>query len=225
MFLNCQLRQQISIPWGAMGDYNEREITHERSQGRYGISNHQQCDCKFSKLLRLTINNKWTLRFTICSPLSSVWEIHWWQMDPLTKDPEKCGKCAHGTWRHHECCCIGLTRNWPTSWYCQQLFLIDQGLMTLFDVCGHGFLWFNSLAPGIFEMNFVQVIFKINLAIYGRSISSEIVLRWMSMDLTDDKSTLVQVMAWCHQATSHYLSHCWPRSMSPYGVPRPQWVK
>ena len=34
-----------------------------------------------------------------------------------------------------------------------------------------------------------------------------------------------QVMAWCHQATSHYLSQCWPRSMSPYGVIRPQWVK
>ena len=28
----------------------------------------------------------------------------------------------------------------------------------------------------------------------------------------DYKSALVQVMAWCHQATSHYLSQCWPRS-------------
>ena len=31
-------------------------------------------------------------------------------------------------------------------------------------------------------------------------------------------------MAWCCQATSHYLNQCWPRSMSPYGVTRPQWV-
>ena len=31
-------------------------------------------------------------------------------------------------------------------------------------------------------------------------------------------------MAWFHQATSHYLSQCWPRSLSPYGVTRPQWV-
>ena len=30
-------------------------------------------------------------------------------------------------------------------------------------------------------------------------------------------------MAWCHQATSHYLSQCQPRS--PYGSTRPQWVK
>ena len=31
-------------------------------------------------------------------------------------------------------------------------------------------------------------------------------------------------MAWCHQATSHYLSQGRPRSMSPNGVTRPQWV-
>ena len=36
-----------------------------------------------------------------------------------------------------------------------------------------------------------------------------------------NQSTLVQVMAWCR----HYLSQCWPRSMSPNGVTRPQWVK
>ena len=32
-------------------------------------------------------------------------------------------------------------------------------------------------------------------------------------------------MAWCRQATSHYLNQCWPRSLPPYGVTRPQWVK
>ena len=58
----------------------------------------------------------------------------------------------------------------------------------------------------------------------GWGISNEIALRWMPLDLTDDKSTLVQVMAWCRQATSHYLSQCWPRSMLPNGVTRPQWV-
>ena len=54
--------------------------------------------------------------------------------------------------------------------------------------------------------------------------SKDNALRWMPWDLTDDKSTLVQVMAWCRQATSHYLNQCWPSSMSPYGVTRPQWV-
>ena len=57
----------------------------------------------------------------------------------------------------------------------------------------------------------------------GWGISCEIALIWMSPDFIDDQS-LVQVMAWCHQATSHYLSQGWPRSLSPYGVTRPQWV-
>ena len=83
---------------------------------------------------------------------------------------------------------------------------------------------FNSLAPGWFERNLRKVIFKLILMIGSWGIFCKFALRWMSMDLTD-KSTLVQVMACCHQATSHYLSQCWPRSMSPYGVTRPQWVK
>ena len=36
--------------------------------------------------------------------------------------------------------------------------------------------------------------------------------------------TLAQVMAWCRQATSHYLSQCWLKSVWPYDVNRPQWV-
>ena len=83
----------------------------------------------------------------------------------------------------------------------------------------------NSLALGKFQFNIRKVIFKLTLVNGGWCISYEIALRWMPQDLTDDKSTFVQVMAWCRQATSHYLSQCWPRSMSPYGVTRPQWVK
>ena len=89
-------------------------------------------------------------------------------------------------------------------------------------------LWmnaFNSSAPGRFQFNlFRLVIFKLTLVNGGWGISYEIALRWMPLDLTDDKSTLVQVMTWCCQTTSHYLSQCWPKSMSPNGVTRPQWV-
>ena len=53
----------------------------------------------------------------------------------------------------------------------------------------------------------------------------ELAFRWTSLNLADDKSTLVQVMAWCRQAKSHYLSQWWPRSMSPYGITRSQWGK
>ena len=81
----------------------------------------------------------------------------------------------------------------------------------------------NSLAPGKFEWNFRYLIFKQILVIDVWSISCEIALIWLSLDFTDDQSTLVQVMAWCLQATSHYLNQCWPRSLSPFGVSRPQW--
>ena len=83
----------------------------------------------------------------------------------------------------------------------------------------------NSLAPGRFQTNFRKVIFQLILVTDDWSISCKIVLKWMPMDLTDGKSTLEQVMAWCRQATSHYLSQCWPRSLLPYGAIRPQWVK
>ena len=39
------------------------------------------------------------------------------------------------------------------------------------------------------------------------------------------ESTSAQVRIWCLQATSHYLGHCCPRSMSPYGVTKPHLVK
>ena len=76
----------------------------------------------------------------------------------------------------------------------------------------------SSLAPGKFEWKFRYGIFKWILVIDGWGISCEIAIIWMSLYLTDDQSTLVQVMAWCRQATSHYLSQCWPRSLPPYGV-------
>ena len=56
----------------------------------------------------------------------------------------------------------------------------------------------------------------------GWGISYEIALRWMPLDLTDDKSTLVQVMAWCRQATKPLPE---PMLTQIYGVTRPQRVK
>ena len=46
----------------------------------------------------------------------------------------------------------------------------------------------------------------------------------MPKDLAHDQSTLVQIMAWCRQATSHYPNQCWPSRMAPYGIIRSQWV-
>ena len=119
------------------------------------------------------------------------------------------------------------------EWWCQRVLVKwlpdvisaghNSGLL-----CDIGYPWetgLNSLAPGQFEWNFRHVIFKQILMIDDWGISCEIALTWMPLDFTDDQSTLVQVMAWCRQATSHYLSQCWPRSQLPNGVTRPQWVK
>ena len=37
---------------------------------------------------------------------------------------------------------------------------------------------------------------------------------WLTPASGDEKSTSVQVMAWCLMAPSHYLSQCWPSSIS-----------
>ena len=68
------------------------------------------------------------------------------------------------------------------------------------------------------EWNLRQVIFNISSVIDRWDISCENALRWMLVDLTVGTSILVQVMVWRRRATSHYPSHCWPRSMSPYDV-------
>ena len=83
----------------------------------------------------------------------------------------------------------------------------------------------NSLASGRSGCDFKNSIFNLVLLIGIFRSSHDNALRWMPQNLFEDSSTLVQVMAWCRQATSHYLSLCWPSSMSPYGVTRPQWVK
>ena len=94
-------------------------------------------------------------------------------------------------------------------------------------------LKFHSNFPGANELThwslehvavILSVIFQLNSQIDSLSTCYEITLKWMSQHLLDNKSTLVQVMAWCRQATSHYLNQFWPRCMSPYGVTRPQWV-
>ena len=45
------------------------------------------------------------------------------------------------------------------------------------------------------------------------SISCAIALRWMSHSLTEDLSTLFQIMACCLTAPSHHLKQCWQKSL------------
>ena len=79
----------------------------------------------------------------------------------------------------------------------------------------------NSVSPRRCGNNYKSVITQNMKPIELVSTSCEITLRWLTHNTTNGMSTLVQVMAWWHQATSHYLSQCWPRSMSPSGFIRP----
>ena len=69
------------------------------------------------------------------------------------------------------------------------------------------------MSPG--RHNCKCVISEHMLQIKCLKTSHEIVLSWKPENTSDDESKLVQVMAWCHQATNQYLSQCWPRAMSP----------
>ena len=67
---------------------------------------------------------------------------------------------------------------------------------------------FNSLAPGRCGNNLKRVIFEPVLwnGIWSRlSTSCESVSMWMPLNHIDDMSTLVQLMACCLMAPSHYL--------------------
>ena len=80
---------------------------------------------------------------------------------------------------------------------------------------GSYILIINSLVPGRSGCNFVNEIFCLAFLIGIFESSYDNTIRWMLWDCTNDNSTLVQVIAWCH-----YLNQCWPSSMMPYAITR-----
>ena len=63
-------------------------------------------------------------------------------------------------------------------------------------------------------------------------ISDEMAATLTDLNLFSEKeivwtdSTFAQASSICaEQAASHYLSQCWPRSTSLYGITRPRWLK
>ena len=46
------------------------------------------------------------------------------------------------------------------------------------------------------------------------SVQVNSTLKWMTEGFLDGKSTSVEVMVWCPQATIHYLNQGWPRSLT-----------
>ena len=97
-------------------------------------------------------------------------------------------------------------------------FLIFLLYLYMYLLCDYKRFW-----TWTWTWNFRPVIFKLNFEMVEVSFVNFPADECHSFDLTE-KSAWVQVMACCHQATSHYLNQCWPSSVSPYGITRPQWV-
>ena len=110
---------------------------------------------------------------------------------------------------------------WELSEYYDNLF------MPLISACSTWISYHHyCYDPHLFRCcyDFKCVIAKCIVMTSFRKISSIIAFKWTVQDPTDHESTLAQVITWCCQATTHYLSQCWPRSMSPHDISRPQWV-
>ena len=73
---------------------------------------------------------------------------------------------------------------------------------------------------GPWENDFYQ--FKIYFDDDSKRITTGSALRCVYQKIIQ---TLDQVIVWCHQAPSHYLIHCGPRSKTSYGITRSHWVK
>ena len=99
------------------------------------------------------------------------------------------------------------------------------------------FAWLFMQWPIIVKSLFKSYLMNVNGILYALSISNNIKF---FVDIFKLRSTLVRIMAddvrnqaitwtnvyWylCHHIW-HYLNQCWLRSMSLYGITRPQWVK
>ena len=81
----------------------------------------------------------------------------------------------------------------------------------------------SPMDPPTKTRNFMLPLLLIRMCCWWSAYDNALI--WMQWDLTDYKSRLVHVMAWCHQATNRYWRQYWPRSVSPYGITRPQRVK
>ena len=72
----------------------------------------------------------------------------------------------------------------------------------------YGFWWWREKLLNLTHwrweilMKFCKINFKVILISDGWGISCEIALRWLSLDLTDDKSTLIQVPDLCRHILS-----------------------
>ena len=77
--------------------------------------------------------------------------------------------------------------------------------------------WFNSLTIGASDCHIKNITLKYLFMTNVKNTSVANICKCVSEDLDDGKSSLVGIMAWYHQATSHYLNQCWTWYLVPLG--------
>ena len=96
--------------------------------------------------------------------------------------------------------------------YVAQSFLLQLESLTHCHTLTHWPLWdlwfYNNESVFLYWLLFSDFL-------YNLVVVNDNALSWMPWDFTNDRWTLVQVMVWCCQATSHYLNQCWPNSRMP----------
>ena len=102
-----------------------------------------------------------------------------------------------------------LLRNFDNKWCTISIRSFLSHLFCLGPAaCNHEIsLDFNSLVPGRCGSNFKDITFKLVIQNCSLCTRCEVALRWMPQNLTNEKSTLVQLMV-----------------CSPHGVTRTRWV-
>ena len=84
------------------------------------------------------------------------------------------------------------------AWHSTSFIRILVGCLQWYEIDIYG--WLNSLAPGRCNSNFKNIIFKLIMQNSNLGTRCKIAIRWMPQNLTNEKATLVQLMAPCCQA-------------------------
>ena len=111
-----------------------------------------------------------------------------------------------------------ISKGWVQLVHLQPVGLRPWSANLCWEPC-HPYYWLTHWSLG---SNFQTVISENMIRIHEHFLWNCSVR--MRVNSFDNKSILVQIMGWCRQVASHYLSQCSPRPMSSYGVTRPQWL-
>ena len=77
------------------------------------------------------------------------------------------------------------------------------------------------LEPEKYGSTIIIIIFKFMVQNDSSVFLCEISPRFKPQNFINQKSAMVQAMAWCCQAKSHHLSQCWSRFILSCGITRP----